>query len=113
MSLGHLIDKLGTLVSFKTSNIDKATELKDKKVELKDVEKELARLNTDSTDLGNRIVGLSRELTPIDGNLNLESLKKQEGDLGRDILHILAEKKLKATKIEVYEHERNSASYGE
>jgi DNA repair exonuclease SbcCD ATPase subunit len=45
---------------------------------------------------------LSRELTPIDGNLNLESLKKSEGELGRDILHILAEKKLKAIKIEEY-----------
>jgi DNA repair exonuclease SbcCD ATPase subunit len=87
---------------FTSELADKATELKEKKAELKDLEKELARLNTDSTDLGNRIVGLSRELTPIDGNLNLESLTKQEGDLGRDILHILAEKKLKGTKIEEY-----------
>jgi DNA repair exonuclease SbcCD ATPase subunit len=87
---------------FTTELADKANDLKDKKVELKNLEKELGRLNIDSTDLGDRIVGLSRELTPIDGNLNLESLTKQEGDLGRDILHILAEKKLKATKIEEY-----------
>ena len=87
---------------FTSELADKATELKEKKAELKDLEKELARLNTDSTDLGNRIVGLSRELTPIDSNLNLESLTKQEGDLGRDVLHILAEKKLKGTKIEEY-----------
>jgi len=87
---------------FTSELANKANDLKDKKVELKDLEKELSRLNTDSTDLGNRIVGLSRELTPIDGNLNLESLTKQEGDLGRDILHILAEKKLKGTKIEEY-----------
>jgi DNA repair exonuclease SbcCD ATPase subunit len=87
---------------FTTELADKANDLKDKKAELKNLEKELGRLNIDSTDLGDRIVGLSRELTPIDGNLNLESLTKQEGDLGRDILHILAEKKLKATKIEEY-----------
>ena len=87
---------------FTTELADKANDLKDKKVELKNLEKELGRLNTDSTDLADRIVGLSRELTPIDGNLNLQSLTKQEGDLGRDILHILAEKKLKGIKIEEY-----------
>ena len=87
---------------FTTELADKANDLKDKKVELKNLEKELGRLNTDSTDLADRIVGLSRELTPIDGNLNLQSLTKQEGELGRDILHILSEKKLKGTKIEEY-----------
>jgi DNA repair exonuclease SbcCD ATPase subunit len=87
---------------FTTELADKANELKDEKVKLKDLEKELGRLNTDSTDLADRIVGLSRELTPIDGNLNLESLTKSEGELGRDILHILAEKKAKGIKIEEY-----------
>jgi len=87
---------------FTTELADKANDLKDKKVELKNLEKELGRLNTDSTDLADRIVGLSRELTPIDGNLNLQSLTKQEGELGRDILHILSEKKLKGIKIEEY-----------
>jgi DNA repair exonuclease SbcCD ATPase subunit len=87
---------------FTTELADKANDLKDKKVELKNLEKELGRLNTDSTDLADRIVGLSRELTPIDGNLNLQSLTKQEGELGRDILHILSEKKLKGVKIEEY-----------
>jgi DNA repair exonuclease SbcCD ATPase subunit len=85
---------------FTTELADKANELKDEKVKLKDLEKELGRLNTDSTDLADRIVGLSRELTPIDGNLNLESLTKSEGELGRDILHILAEKKAKLELIE-------------
>jgi DNA repair exonuclease SbcCD ATPase subunit len=87
---------------FTTELADKANELKDEKAKLKDLEKELGRLNTDSTDLADRIVGLSRELTPIDGNLNLESLTKSEGELGRDILHILAEKKAKGIKIEEY-----------
>jgi DNA repair exonuclease SbcCD ATPase subunit len=80
---------------FTTELADKATELKDKKVELKELEKELGRLSDDSTDLNNRIVGLSAELTPMDGNLDLDSLTKQEGTIGRDILHILAEKKAK------------------
>ena len=70
---------------FTTELADKANDLKDKKVELKNLEKELGRLNTDSTDLADRIVGLSRELTPIDGNLNLQLLTKQEGELGRDM----------------------------
>jgi len=87
---------------FTTELADNANELKDEKVKLKNLEKELGRLNTDSTDLADRIVGLSRELTPIDGNLNLESLTKSEGEFGRDILHILAEKKLKVIKIEEY-----------
>ena len=87
---------------FTTELADKATELKDKKVELKDLEKELGRLNTDVTDLNNRIVGLSAELTPMDGNLDLVSLTKQQGDLGRDILHILAEKKAKVETIDNY-----------
>jgi DNA repair exonuclease SbcCD ATPase subunit len=85
---------------FTTELADKATELKDKKGELKEFEKELGRLNTDSTDLNNRIVGLSAELTPMDGNLDLDSLTKQEGTIGRDILHILAEKKAKLELIE-------------
>ena len=87
---------------FTTELADKANDLKNKKVELKNLEKELSRLNTDSTDLADRIVGLSRELTPIDGNLNLQSLTKQEGELGIDILHTLSEKKLKGIKIEEY-----------
>jgi DNA repair exonuclease SbcCD ATPase subunit len=95
---------------FTTELADKATELKDKKVELKDLEKELGRLNTDVTDLNNRIVGLSAELTPMDGNLDLVSLTKQEGDLGRDILHILAEKKVKVQSIETYSNSLNELS---
>ena len=85
---------------FTSELADKATEIKDKKAELKDLEKELSRLNNDTTDLSNRIVGLSAELTPMDGNLDLDSLTKQEGTIGRDILHILAEKKAKLELIE-------------
>jgi DNA repair exonuclease SbcCD ATPase subunit len=87
---------------FTSELADKAIELKDKKVELKDLEKELGRLNGDSTDLSNRIVGLSAELTPMDGNLDLDSLTQQQNKIGRDILHILAEKKAKVETIETY-----------
>jgi len=87
---------------FTSELANKATELKEKKAELKDLEKELGKLNDDSTDLSNRIVGLSAELTPMDGNLDLDSLTKQEGNIGRDILHILAEKKAKIENIEKY-----------
>ena len=88
---------------FTTELATKANELKSHKSVLKDLEKTLANRNTDVADLSNRIVGLSAELTPMDGNLDLNSLTKQEGDLGRDILHILAEKKDKSESIISYE----------
>jgi len=88
---------------FTTELANKANELKSHKSVLKDLEKTLASRNADVTDLGNRIVGLSAELTPMDGNLDLDSLTKQEGTIGRDILHILAEKKEKSENITSYE----------
>jgi DNA repair exonuclease SbcCD ATPase subunit len=90
---------------FTTELADKANELKSYKSVLKDLEKTLASRNSDVTDLSNRIVGLSAELTPMDGNLDLDSLTKQEGIIGRDILHILAEKKNKSESIISYENE--------
>jgi DNA repair exonuclease SbcCD ATPase subunit len=90
---------------FTTELATKANELKSYKSVLKDLEKTLASRNTDVTDLGNRIVGLSAELTPMDGNLDLDSLTKQENSIGRDILHILAEKKNKSESIISYENE--------
>jgi DNA repair exonuclease SbcCD ATPase subunit len=90
---------------FTTELANKANELKSHKSVLKDLEKTLASRNTDVADLSNRIVGLSAELTPMDGNLDLDSLTKQEGAIGRDILHILAEKKDKSESIISYKNE--------
>jgi DNA repair exonuclease SbcCD ATPase subunit len=87
---------------FTTELATKANELKSYKSVLKDLEKTLANRNEDVTDLSNRIVGLSAELTPMDGNLDLDSLTKQQNSIGRDILHILSEKKDKNEKIQSY-----------
>jgi DNA repair exonuclease SbcCD ATPase subunit len=87
---------------FTTELAEKALEIQTKKSELRGLEKELGRLNDDSIDLSNRIVGLSAELTPMDGNLDLDSLTQQQNKIGRDILHILAEKKAKVETIETY-----------
>ena len=55
-------------------------ELKDKKSELKELDNELARLNADKDGLDSVILDLSRNLTPIDGNLDLPTLEaKRDG----------------------------------
>ncbi len=89
---------------FTSELAEKALQIQTKKSELRGLEKELGRLNDDSTDLNNRIVGLSAELTPMDGNLDLDSLTRESNSIGRDILHILAEKK---AKVELIENQSN------
>jgi exonuclease SbcC len=39
---------------------------------------------------------------PVDGNLDLEKLEKKKNDIGRDILHVLSEEKLKKGKLDEY-----------
>jgi DNA repair exonuclease SbcCD ATPase subunit len=95
---------------FTSELAEKGLEKQTKKSELRGLEKELGRLNDDSTDLSNRIVGLSAELTPMDGNLDLDSLTQQQNKIGRDILHILAEKKSKVESIETQSNILNEIS---
>jgi DNA repair exonuclease SbcCD ATPase subunit len=70
---------------FTTELADKATEITQKKKDLKDLEKTLESRTTDRDDLGNRIVGLSRELTPIDGNLDLPKLESKRDSIKTEI----------------------------
>jgi DNA repair exonuclease SbcCD ATPase subunit len=70
---------------FTTELADKANELKDKKGELKELETELNRLNGDKGGLDSVILDLSRNLTPIDGNLNIDDLNERREKLKGDI----------------------------
>jgi DNA repair exonuclease SbcCD nuclease subunit len=70
---------------FTTELVEKANELKDKKGELKEFEKELGRLNGDKGGLDSVILDLSRNLTPIDGNLNIDDLNERREKLKGDI----------------------------
>jgi DNA repair exonuclease SbcCD ATPase subunit len=70
---------------FTTELADKANELKDNKGELKEFEKELNRLNGDKGGLDSVILDLSRNLTPIDGNLNIDDLNERREKLKGDI----------------------------
>jgi DNA repair exonuclease SbcCD ATPase subunit/3',5'-cyclic AMP phosphodiesterase CpdA len=70
---------------FTTELADKANELKDKKGELKEFEKELAKLNGNKDGLDGIILELSRNLTPIDSNLDLPKLEEKRKALGEDI----------------------------
>ena len=70
---------------FTTELADKANELKDKKGELKEFEKELAKLNGNKDGLDGIILELSRNLTPIDSNLDLPKLEEKRKGLGEDI----------------------------
>jgi DNA repair exonuclease SbcCD ATPase subunit len=70
---------------FTTELADKANDLKEKKGELKELEKELARLNADKDGLDSVILELSRNLTPIDGNLNIDDLNERKAKVQGDI----------------------------
>jgi DNA repair exonuclease SbcCD ATPase subunit len=70
---------------FTTELADKANELKDKKGELKEFEKELNKLNGDKDGLDSVILELSRNLTPIDGNSNIDDLNTRKEKLKSDI----------------------------
>jgi DNA repair exonuclease SbcCD ATPase subunit len=66
---------------FTSELAEKAIELKDKKSELKELEKSLKLKSDDVIDLGERIVGLSAQLVPMDGNLNIDELNQSKTKL--------------------------------
>jgi DNA repair exonuclease SbcCD ATPase subunit len=70
---------------FTTELANNANVLKETKVELKELETELARLNGDKDGLDSVILDLSRNLTPIDGNLDLPTLEEKRKSLNEDI----------------------------
>ena len=87
---------------FTSELAEKGLERQTKKSELRGLEKTLESRTIDVTDLSDRILGLTKELVPVDGNLDLEKLEKKKNDIGRDILHVLSEEKLKKGKLDEY-----------
>jgi DNA repair exonuclease SbcCD ATPase subunit len=87
---------------FTSELAEKGLERQTKKSELRGFEKTLESRTIDITDLSDRILGLTKELVPVDGNLDLEKLEKKKNDIGRDILHVLSEEKLKKGKLDEY-----------
>ena len=87
---------------FTTELADKANELKDKKGELKELDKELNKLNGDKGGLDSVILELSRNLTPIDSNLDLPTLEEKRKSISKQIEDLETEYESKETKIEEY-----------
>jgi len=87
---------------FTTELADKSNELKDKKGELKEFEKELSRLNGDKDGLDSVILELSRNLTPIDSNLDLPTLETKRDDLKSQLEQLTKDYETKEDKIEEY-----------
>jgi DNA repair exonuclease SbcCD ATPase subunit len=87
---------------FTSELAEKGLEKQTKKSELRGLEKTLESRTIDVTDLSDRILGLTKELVPVDGNLDLEKLEKKKNDIGRDILHVLSEEKNKKGKLDEY-----------
>jgi DNA repair exonuclease SbcCD ATPase subunit len=87
---------------FTTELAEKGLEKQTKKSELRAKEKELGTKTNDVEDLSNRILGLTKELVPVDANLDLEKLEKKKNQIGFDILHVLSEEKSKKAKLDEY-----------
>jgi DNA repair exonuclease SbcCD ATPase subunit len=66
---------------FTSELAEKRIEFIDKTAELKDLEKTLGSRTYDRDDLGERIVGLSTQLVPMDGNLNIDDLNQSKTKL--------------------------------
>jgi len=87
---------------FTSELAEKAIELKDKKAELKELEKSLKLKSDDVIDLGERIVGLSAELVPMDGNLNIDELNQSKTKLESTLNGYTASFETKETTINGY-----------
>ena len=87
---------------FTTELAEKGLEKQTKKSELRAKEEELGTKTNDVEDLSNRILGLTKELVPVDANLDLEKLEKKKNQIGFDILHVLSEEKSKKAKLDEY-----------
>lgn len=95
---------------FTTELADKANELKDKKGELKELETELNKLNGDKGGLDSVILDLSRNLTPIDSNLDLPTLEEKRKDINEKLEALKVSYEAKEKNIETYIQKINELS---
>jgi DNA repair exonuclease SbcCD ATPase subunit len=95
---------------FTTELADKANELKDRKGELKELETELNKLNGDKGGLDGVILELSRNLTPIDSNLDLPTLEEKRKDINEKLEGLKVSYEAKEKNIETYTQKINELS---
>jgi DNA repair exonuclease SbcCD ATPase subunit len=85
---------------FTTELAEKGKELLEKKSQLKGLEVLLSDKNTEVIELNDKIVNLSRELTPIDSNLDLSLLESKRNSISKQIEDVETDYELKESKIE-------------
>ena len=95
---------------FTTELADKANDLKEKKSELKELDNELGRLNTDKDGLDGVILDLSRNLTPIDGNLDLPTLEEKRKEINEKLEVLETSYGTKERNIEIYKEKVDELS---
>jgi len=92
---------------FTTELADKGKLIKQKKDELKELETELNKLNGDKGGLDGVILELSRNLTPIDSNLDLPTLEEKRKDINEKLEGLKVSYEAKEKNIETYTQKIN------
>jgi len=95
---------------FTTELADKGKLIKQKKDELKELETELNKLNGDKGGLDGVILELSRNLTPIDSNLDLPTLEEKRKDINEKLEGLKVSYEAKEKNIETYTQKINELS---
>lgn len=89
---------------FTTELANKGIEIKDKKSELKELQTQLNNQTKIKGDIENVILDLTRQLAPIDSNLDLSTLEKKRKDITKQIGDLETEYETKESKIEEYKN---------
>ena len=87
---------------FTTELADKSLEKQTKQSELRSLEKTLESKTIDKEDLINRIVESNKELVPIDGNLDIDSLEIKSQQIQSEIKQLDGDRLSKQSKIDEY-----------
>jgi len=87
---------------FTTELADKSLEKQTKNAELRSLEKTLENRTLDKDDLINKIVSLNKELTPIDGNLDIDKLEVRKENIKGEIKSLETDRLSKQSKIQEY-----------
>ena len=96
---------------FTTELAEKGKEILEKKSQLKKLEILLNDKNINVGDLNDKIVNLSRELTPIDSNLDLFLLESKRNSISKQIKDVETDYELKESKIKQHKILLNEVSH--
>ena len=95
---------------FTTELANKGIEIKDKKSELKELQTHLNSETKIKGDIENVILDLSRNLTPIDSNLDLPTLEEKRKDINEKLEVLKVSYEAKEKNIETYTQKINELS---